>query len=358
MAHDERRKIARRARRPRRSRALAPAARCSDSPPGKRQSRPARSQPAYSSGSSRATSSNSRPSQRPRLASRSRHRAHLEARAARRRSRPSLARGSDPRTRSRRTPSPASRAASSAACARPVSFRGVSETLEAHRFEVVVSLAVARQQEPPAGVLNRARRRPSCPSASPAGASPARARPGGAMLPRFTSARNGARTTPADPCAAPRTGSVRATTAWTISSISPSAPHRRAEDTGGAALPRLGDHLPRAGVQLLLDLLHPPVRRRDPRVVLRADLGEDCEVLRQPRDQFELASCSSAIVPSEISTCTSPQLMQPGHQASSRSWAIASSVRLPPSTTGIPCCGSARALPPGCRWRTRFPSRA
>ena len=63
----------------------------------------------------------------------------------------------------------------------------------------------------------------------------------------------------------------------------------RAEDAGGAALARLGDHLPGAGVELLLDPLDPLVRREDDLGVLRADLGEDGEVAREVGDQLELA---------------------------------------------------------------------
>src|SRR5579884_4358682 len=61
------------------------------------------------------------------------------------------------------------------------------------------------------------------------------------------------------------------------------------EDAGGAALARLGDHLPGAGVALLLDPLHPLVRRVDDLGVLRADLGEDGEVAGEVGDQLELA---------------------------------------------------------------------
>ena len=57
----------------------------------------------------------------------------------------------------------------------------------------------------------------------------------------------------------------------------------RAVDAGGAALAALGDHLPGAGVELLLDPLDPLVRREDDLGVLRADLGEDGEVAREAR---------------------------------------------------------------------------
>ena len=63
----------------------------------------------------------------------------------------------------------------------------------------------------------------------------------------------------------------------------------RPEDAGGAALAALGDHLPGAGLELLLDPLHPLVRREDDLRVLRADLGEDGEVAREVGDQLELA---------------------------------------------------------------------
>src|SRR5579884_3172631 len=61
-----------------------------------------------------------------------------------------------------------------------------------------------------------------------------------------------------------------------------------AEDPGRAALARLGDHLPRAGVALLLDPLDPLVRREDDVRILRADLREDGEVAREVGDQLEL----------------------------------------------------------------------
>src|SRR5690348_15402427 len=62
-----------------------------------------------------------------------------------------------------------------------------------------------------------------------------------------------------------------------------------AEDPGGAALARLGDHLPRPGILLFLEPLDPLVRREHDLRVLGADLGEDGEVLREVRDQLELA---------------------------------------------------------------------
>src|SRR5487761_1868250 len=67
-----------------------------------------------------------------------------------------------------------------------------------------------------------------------------------------------------------------------------------AEDAGRPALARLGDHLPRAGVLLFLDPLDPLVRREHDLRVLRADLGEDGEVLREVLDQFELAVARDA----------------------------------------------------------------
>src|SRR5919197_22871 len=63
----------------------------------------------------------------------------------------------------------------------------------------------------------------------------------------------------------------------------------RAVDPRGAALAAFGDHLPGAGLQLLLDPLDPLVRRVDDGFVLRADLGEDGEVARELFDQLELA---------------------------------------------------------------------
>ena len=64
---------------------------------------------------------------------------------------------------------------------------------------------------------------------------------------------------------------------------------RRVEDAGRAALARLGDDLPRAGVELLAQPLRPLVGGVLDRRVLRADLGEDGEVAREVRDQLELA---------------------------------------------------------------------
>ena len=63
----------------------------------------------------------------------------------------------------------------------------------------------------------------------------------------------------------------------------------RPEDAGGAALAALGDHLPGAGRELLLDPLDPLVRGEDDLGVLRADLGEDGEVAGEVGDQLELA---------------------------------------------------------------------
>src|SRR5258708_26763682 len=62
-----------------------------------------------------------------------------------------------------------------------------------------------------------------------------------------------------------------------------------AEAPGRAALAGLGDHLPRAGVLLFLDPLHPLVGREDDVGILRADLGEDDEVAREVLDELELA---------------------------------------------------------------------
>ena len=62
----------------------------------------------------------------------------------------------------------------------------------------------------------------------------------------------------------------------------------RAVDARGAALAALGDHLPRARVELLADPLHPQVRRDVDVGVLRADLGEDDEVAREVGDELEL----------------------------------------------------------------------
>src|SRR5512132_862305 len=61
-----------------------------------------------------------------------------------------------------------------------------------------------------------------------------------------------------------------------------------AEDPGGAALARLRDHLPGAGLELLLDPADPLVRRVDNLRILRADLRKDGEVPRQVGDELEL----------------------------------------------------------------------
>ena len=63
----------------------------------------------------------------------------------------------------------------------------------------------------------------------------------------------------------------------------------RVEDPGRAALARLGDHLPGAGVELLVQPLLPLVRGVLDGRVLRADLGEDGEVAGEVGDQLELA---------------------------------------------------------------------
>src|SRR6266540_1258227 len=63
----------------------------------------------------------------------------------------------------------------------------------------------------------------------------------------------------------------------------------RAEDAGRATLPRFGDDLPGAGVELVLHPLDPLVGGVDDVGVLRADLGHDDEVLGQLGDQLELA---------------------------------------------------------------------
>ena len=62
----------------------------------------------------------------------------------------------------------------------------------------------------------------------------------------------------------------------------------RVEDAGGAALARLGDHLPGAGGELLVQPPHPLVGRVLDGRVLRAHLGEDGEVAREVGDQLEL----------------------------------------------------------------------
>src|SRR6266508_3847269 len=63
----------------------------------------------------------------------------------------------------------------------------------------------------------------------------------------------------------------------------------RSKDAGRATLPRFGDDLPGAGVELVLHPLDPLVGGVDDVGVLRADLGHDDEVLGQLGDQLELA---------------------------------------------------------------------
>src|SRR2546430_4636813 len=63
----------------------------------------------------------------------------------------------------------------------------------------------------------------------------------------------------------------------------------RTVDPRGPALPALGDHLPGARLELLLDPFDPLVRGVDDLLVLRADLGEDGEVAPELLDQLELA---------------------------------------------------------------------
>ena len=64
---------------------------------------------------------------------------------------------------------------------------------------------------------------------------------------------------------------------------------RRIEDAGGATLAGLGDHLPGARLELLVQPLRPLVDRVLDARVLRPDLGEHCEVTREIGDQLELA---------------------------------------------------------------------
>src|SRR5947207_1329905 len=55
----------------------------------------------------------------------------------------------------------------------------------------------------------------------------------------------------------------------------------RPVDAGGSALAAFRDHLPLARVQLFLDPLDTLVRRIGDLLVLRADLGDDCEIARK-----------------------------------------------------------------------------
>src|SRR5262249_27265990 len=64
---------------------------------------------------------------------------------------------------------------------------------------------------------------------------------------------------------------------------------RRVEDPGSPAFTRLGDHLPGARLELLVQPLRPLTDRVLDAGVLRAHLGEDCEVAREVGDQLELA---------------------------------------------------------------------
>ena len=64
---------------------------------------------------------------------------------------------------------------------------------------------------------------------------------------------------------------------------------RGAEDSGASTLTRLGDHLPGAGSELVLDPVDPFLGRKLDRAILRADLGENGEVAGEVGDQLELA---------------------------------------------------------------------
>ena len=89
-----------------------------------------------------------------------------------------------------------------------------------------------------------------------------------------------------------------------------------AEDAGGAALARLGDHLPGAGLELGARSARPsgtaamiaPVSSLEP----TSDRTVNSCASRSISSS--LRSCSSAIVPSEISKCSSPELVDPVDQ--------------------------------------------
>ncbi len=85
----------------------------------------------------------------------------------------------------------------------------------------------------------------------------------------------------------------------------------RVEDAGGAALARLGDHLPRAGVQLLAKPARPFVRRVLDRRVLRPHLGENGEVAREVGDQLELPLARDVDRPVGDLDVRQPELSQP-----------------------------------------------
>src|SRR5919201_3831130 len=84
------------------------------------------------------------------------------------------------------------------------------------------------------------------------------------------------------------------------------------EDPGGAAFPGLGDHLPRAGVELLLKPLDPLLAAVLDRRILRAHLRQNDEVAREVRDELELVVPRDLHGPVGDLDVLEPQAMEPG----------------------------------------------
>src|SRR4051812_43202432 len=83
------------------------------------------------------------------------------------------------------------------------------------------------------------------------------------------------------------------------------------EDPRGAAFARLGDHLPGAGLELLLEPLHPPLGAVLDRRILRSDLRQNGEVAGELRDQLELALARDLHRPVGDLDVREPEVAQP-----------------------------------------------
>src|SRR3954468_21706079 len=84
-----------------------------------------------------------------------------------------------------------------------------------------------------------------------------------------------------------------------------------AEDAGGAALARFRDHLPRAGLLLFAQPLHPLVRGEDDVAVLRPDLRQHREIAGEVLDQLELALARDLDRPVGDLDVRQPEVAQP-----------------------------------------------
>src|SRR6478609_2038441 len=85
----------------------------------------------------------------------------------------------------------------------------------------------------------------------------------------------------------------------------------RVEDAGRAALARLGDDLPGARFELLVEPRRPLVDRVLDARVLRADLGENGEIAREVGDQLELALARDVDRPVGDLDMREAQVLQP-----------------------------------------------